>query len=137
MDRLLVLPAQVIVARGHRVEVTEQVDPFTDEPLVLALVDLDTGIRYRRPEEPSGDVSRWIGRVLECTVTMGTVTMGTVTMGAVGAHTSLLLDPIGPGTTGTKVALSGADAAADAAKAEADRWGGADRSPSEEPERFW
>jgi len=127
MDRLLVLTAQVAIARGHRVEVAEQVDPLTEEPVVLALLDLDTGIRYRRAEEPSGEASRWIGRVLECTVTMG----------GVGAHTTLLVDPIGPGRTGAKIALRGADAAADAAKAEADRWGGADRPPPEEPERFW
>ncbi|PRB09338.1 hypothetical protein [Microbacterium sp. MYb62] len=127
MDRLLVLTAQVAIARGHRVEVTEQVDPLTEEPVVLALVDLDTGIRYRRAQEPSGEASRWIGRILECTVTMG----------GAGAHTALLVDPIGPGATGAKIALRGADAAADAAKAEADRWGGADRPPAEEPERFW
>ncbi|MFB8190991.1 hypothetical protein ACFC14_16860 [Microbacterium sp. NPDC055988] len=127
MDRMLVLTAQVAIAHGHRVEVTEQVDPVSDEPVVLALVDLDSGIRYRRAEEPSGDISRWIGRVLECTVTIG----------GPRAHTTLLVDPIGPGATGAKRALRGADAAADAAKAEADRWGGADRPPVEEPERFW
>ncbi|PRA78851.1 hypothetical protein [Microbacterium sp. MYb66] len=127
MDRLLVLTAQVAIAHGHRVEVTEQVDPFTAEPVVLALVDLDTGVRYRRPEEPSGDVARWIGRVLECTVTIG----------GPAARTALLVDPIGPGATGAKIALRGADAAADAAKAEADRWGGADRPPAEDSERFW
>ena len=91
------------------------------------LVDLDTGIRYRRAEDPSGDFSRWIGRVLRCTVTMGDA----------GAHTTLLVDPLGPGPTGAKVALREADAAADAAKAEADRWGGVDRPPMEESERFW
>lgn len=127
MDRLLVLNAQVAIAHGHRVEVTEQADPLTQEPVVLGLVDLDTGIRFRRAEDPSGDFSRWIGRILECTVTIG----------GMGAHTTLLVDPIGPGATGAKVALRGADAAADAAKAEADRWGGADRPPAEEPERFW
>ncbi|MFK3678749.1 hypothetical protein ACI2IP_13540 [Microbacterium sp. NPDC090218] len=127
MDRLLVLTAQVAIAHGHRVEVTEQVDPLTEEPVVLALVDLDTGVRYRRAEDPSGDFSRWIGRVLECTVTLG----------GAGAHTSLLVDPLGPGPTGAKRALRGADAAADAAKAEADRWGGTDRPPPEEHERFW
>jgi len=127
MDRLLVLDAQVAIPHGHRVEVTEQADPLTQEPVVLALVDLDTGIRYRRAEDPGGDFSRWIGRVLRCTVTMG----------GGGAHTSLLVDPIGPGATGAKIALRGADAAADAAKAEADRWGGADRPPAEETERFW
>ncbi|WAA64829.1 hypothetical protein [Microbacterium oxydans] len=127
MDRLLVFDAQVAIPHGHRVEVTEQVDPLTEEPVVLALVDLDTGIRYRRPEEPGRDVSRWIGRVLKCTVTIG----------GAGARTALLVDPIGPGATGAKVALRGADAAADAAKAEADRWGGVDRPLEEEPERFW
>lgn len=127
MDRLLVIDAHVAIAHGHRVEVTEQVDPLGEEPVLLSVTDLDTGIRYRRPEEPSGDISRWIGRVLECTVTIG----------GIGARTTLLVDPIGPGATGAKIALRGADAAADAAKAEADRWGGADRPPAEEPERFW
>lgn len=127
MDRLLVLSAQVAIAHGHRIEVTEQTDPLTDEPVVLTLVDLDTGIRYRRAEDPSGDFSRWIGRVLRCTVTMGDA----------GAHTTLLVDPLGHGPTGAKVALREADAAADAAKAEADRWGGVDRPPMEESERFW
>ncbi|WP_282847537.1 hypothetical protein [Microbacterium oxydans] len=127
MDRLLVLTAQVAIPHGHRIDVTEQVDPLTDEPVVLAIVDLDTGIRYRREEDPSGDFSRWIGRVLRCTVTIG----------GAGVHTTLLVDPLGPGYTGAKAALHEADAAADAAKAEADRWGGADRPPAEEPERFW
>jgi len=127
MDRLLVLDAQVAIAHGHRVEVTEQIDPLTEEPVLLALVDLDTGIRYRRAEDPTRDFSRWIGRVLKCTVTIG----------GARVHTTLLVDPIGPGATGAKVALRGADAAADAAKAEADRWGGVDRPPAEESERFW
>jgi hypothetical protein len=127
MDRLLALPAQVALPLGHRVEVTEHTDPTTDERVVLAVVDLDTGIRYRRPEEPRGDVSRWIGRILECTVVLA----------GSGTRTALLVDPIGPAATGAKVALRGADAAADAAKAEADRWGGSDRPPAEEPERFW
>lgn len=127
MDRLLLLPAQVAIPHGHRIDVTEQVDPLTEEPVVLAIVDLDTGIRYRREEDPDGDSSRWIGRVLRCTVTIG----------GAGSHTTLLVDPLGPGYTGAKVALHEADAAADAAKAEADRWGGVDRPPVAEPERFW
>lgn len=128
MDRLLVLTAQVAIPHGHRVEVTEQVDPLGEEPVVLAIVDLDTGIRYRRPEDPRGDFSRWIGRVLECTVTFG---------GSGVLATTLLVDPVSHGATGAKVALRDADAAVDAAKAEADRWGGTDRPPAEEPERFW
>lgn len=126
MDRLLVLPAQVAIAHGHRVEVIEQIDLLTEEPVVLAVVDLDTGIRYRRSDEARGEFTRWIGRVLECTVTIG---------GA--GRTVLRVDPIGQEAAGAKGALHGADAAADAAKAEADRWGGTDRPPVEEPERFW
>lgn len=126
MDRMLALSAQVAIALGHRVEVTEQVDPFTDEPLVLGVVDLDTGIRYQFADERS-EPSRWIGRVLGCTVT---------NVGG-GSRTTLLVDPIEPGAAGARVALRDADAAADAAKAQADRWGGSDRPPPEEPERFW
>lgn len=127
MDRLLLLNAQVAIAHGHRVEVMEQIDPITEEPAVFSLVDLDTGIRFRRSDDARGEFSRWIGRVLECTVMFGS--------GA--GRTVLRVDPISPGATGAKVALRGADAAADAAKAEADRWGGSDRPPAEEAERFW
>ncbi|WP_223627788.1 hypothetical protein [Microbacterium sp. EST19A] len=126
MDRLLVLPAHVAIPHGHRLEVIEQIDLLTEEPVVLAVVDLDTGIRYRRADEARGDFTRWIGRVLECTVTIGG-----------SGRTVLRVDPIGQGSAGAKGALHGADAAADAAKAEADRWGGTDRPPTEEPERFW
>lgn len=126
MDRLLVLPAQVAIPHGHRVEVIEQNDLLTEGPVVLAVVDLDTGIRYQRSDELHGDFTRWIGRVLECTVRIGG-----------GGRTVLRVDPLGQGSAGAKGALHGADAAADAAKAEADRWGGTDRPPVEEPERFW
>ena len=126
MDRLLVLTAQVAIAQGHRVEVIEQIDPVSEEPVLLSITDLDTGIRYRRADDMRGEFSRWIGRVLECTVTID----GT-------GRTVLRVDPIGQDAAGVKGALLGADAAADAAKAEADRWGGSDRPPAEEPERFW
>lgn len=127
MDRTLVVTAQIAIAPGHRVEVTEQLDPFTQETVVLALTDLDTGVRYRRSDDPHGEFSRWIGRVLDCTVTIG----------GHAPRTTLTVDPIGPGANEAKVALRDADAAADAAKAEADRWGGSDRPPVEESERFW
>ncbi|MCK2037210.1 hypothetical protein KZC51_13835 [Microbacterium sp. SSW1-49] len=127
MDRTLVWTAQVAIPSGHRVEVTEQTDPLTQAPVLVSLLDLDTGILYRRAEEPLGDLARWLGRVLECTVIVE----------ARVARTILTVDPVGPGAVGSTVALRGADAAADAAKAEADRWGGVDRPPAEEPERFW
>lgn len=127
MDRTLALTAQVAIAQGHRVEVTEHVDAETGESVILALVDLDTGIRYRRAEERRGESSRWLGRVLDCTVTIG----------GEGAHTALRVEPLVESASGVAVALQGADAAADAAKAEADRWGGIDRPPAEQAERFW
>ncbi|MBO0982078.1 hypothetical protein [Microbacterium sp. SD291] len=127
MDRRLVLNAQLAIAQGHRLEVTEQIDAVTGELAVLAVVDLDSGIRYRRAEDPRGETARWLGRVLECTVTIG----------GSGAHTTLLVDPEDAGGAGARVALHGADEAAEAAKAEADRWGGTDRAPEPEAERFW
>jgi hypothetical protein len=113
MDRSIVFPGQIAIAQGHRVEVT----------------DLETNIRYRLVEEAAGvDEVRWLGRVLDCTIGVSST----------GSRTELRLDVRGPGPVGAKVALREADAAADAAKAEADRWGGSDRPPPvEESERFW
>ncbi|WP_372967032.1 hypothetical protein [Microbacterium sp.] len=129
MDRKLVLNAQLALPRGHRIEVTERVDEHTGDTTVFSLVDLDTGVRYRRAEELRGDVLRWSGRVLDCTISLGAPTLRTV----------ITVDADGDGGAGTgaRTALHGADAAAEAAKAEADRWGGGDREPEPEPERFW
>lgn len=129
MDRKLVLNAQLAIAHGHRVEVTERIDELTGEPFVLSVRDLDTGIRYRRLEEPRGEFIRWMGRVIDCTVTIG----------GHSSQTALTIDADGDGSgaTNARAALHGADAAVDAAKAEADRWGGGDRMPEPEPERFW
>lgn len=129
MDRSIVLPGQVAIAQGHRVEVAEHLDPLSGEALVVSLRDLETNIRYRLVEEDFRDDSvRWLGRVLDCTISVS----------ATGARTDLRLDATGPGAVGAKIALREADAAADAAKAQADRWGGADRPPPvEETDRFW
>lgn len=127
MDRTLVLNAQLAIALGHIVEVTEQVDALSGESRILAVVDIDTGIRYRRSDEPRGEVSRWTARVLDCTILIG----------GGGPYTTLVVDPVGIGSARAEAALQGADAAADAAKAEADRWGGTDRAPEPEAERFW
>lgn len=128
MDRKLVLNAQLALPRGHRIEVTERVDEHTGEAAVLSLIDLDTGVRYRRAEDPRGDVIRWSGRVVDCTITLSP-----------SLRTVITVDADGDGGTGkgARTALRGADAAAEAAKAEADRWGGGDREPEPEPERFW
>lgn len=127
MDRVLVLAAQVAIAQGHRLEVTERLDGESGEQTLVGIIDLDTGIRYQHARSQHGELSRWIGRVLECTV---------ILHGA-GARTELTVDPISPGAPEAKAALRGADEAADAAKAEADRWGGTDRPPPAEPDRFW
>lgn len=127
MDRMLVLSAQIAIAPGHRVEVTEQADVDGEDPVLVGLIDLDSGIRFEWPDRRGGEVSRWVGRVLECTVTLS----------GGAERTVLTVDPIGTGGAGASVALRDADAAAEAAKAEADRWGGTDRPPQEEPERFW
>ena len=130
MDRKLVVNAPLAIAHGHRVEVSERIDELTGESVILSVIDLDTRIRYRRPEEPRGQISRWLGRVVDCTVTFGA---------SHGSHTALTVeaDGDGRGATSARTALHGADAAVDAAKAEADRWGGGDRVPEPEPERFW
>lgn len=127
MDRKLVLTAQLAIARGHRVEVTEQLPDEGGELAVLAIHDLDTGVTYRRAEEPHGDLERWFGRVLECTVVID----------GRGSHTVLMVDPEERGASGAGSALRDADAAAGAAKAEADRWGGADRVPAPPTDRVW
>lgn len=129
MDRMLVLNAQLPIARGHRVEVTEVIVETRNEPVLMAVVDLETGVRFRRAEEPRGELVHWLGRVLDCTVTFGGPRDRTVLV--------VDADGDGPGGVGARAALTGADAAVEAAKAEADRWGGGDRMPEPEPERFW
>ncbi len=126
MDRSIVVPGHVALAQGHRVEVTERLDPVTGEAVIAGLRDLETNVRYRLVEEGAGDPVRWLGRVLDCTVSIS----------ATGSRTALRLDATGPGAVGAAVALDEADAAADAAKAEAARWGSAVPEP-EQTERFW
>lgn len=129
MDRKLVVNAHLAIAHGHRVEVTEHVDETTGESLIGSVIDLDTGIRYRRVDVSRGESIRWLGRVIDCTVAIGGPSARTVL--------TVDLDADGRGATSARTALRGADAAVDAAKAEADRWGGGDREPEPEPERFW
>ena len=129
MDRKLVVNAHIAIARGHRIEVTERIDELTGESGILSVLDLDSGIRYRSVEEPDSEIVHWTGQVVDCTVLIG----------GRGSHTSLTVtaDSERGGSTGARVALHAADAAVDAAKAEADRWGGGDRLPEPEPDRFW
>lgn len=143
MDRRLVLNAYLAVARGHRVDVMEAVDEENGRASVLQIVDLDSGVRYVLEEATRGDVVRWSGRVLDCTVSISTLSISTASIsgGTVGAgsRTVLAIDVEGgsAGETNARAALLGADAAVEAAKAEADRWGGSDGVPEPETDRFW
>lgn len=127
MDRTLVLAASAPIPVGHRIEVVEQRDPESGAVDVIAITDLETGVRYQRTEEPTGELSVWQGRVLTTTVTAT----------ADGPRTAVRADAVRFAALGADVALREADAAADAAKAQADRWGGSDRPPPEEPVRIW
>ncbi|WP_309066793.1 hypothetical protein [Microbacterium sp.] len=126
MERTLVVAASAPVPRGNRVEVTEVRAGETDAGQIVAVHDLDRGIRYRLREVPRQRVDVWRAQVRECTVedTAG------------GPRTTLSVTTGDPAESAAE-ALREADAAAAAAKAESDRWGGADRPPAEVPERFW
>lgn len=125
MDTTIVIPVSAPIPHGHRVEVIERHDESGRS--VIVVTDLETRIRYQHGTRMLSGVTSWNGRILDCTVTTTSV----------GVSTALLVDPIDTAGSEADVALRGADAAADAAKAEADRWGGADRTPAEEAPRFW
>lgn len=128
MDRTLVLPVSMPVPVGHRIEIADAPDGGADGGTVLfSIVDLETGIRFQRAEEPAGAVRRWQGQVSACVI---------AATGA-GARTVLTLAEVSPLAAGARSALREADAAAEAAFAQAQRWGGTDRPIEEEPERFW
>ncbi|MBM7470041.1 hypothetical protein JOD62_002589 [Microbacterium keratanolyticum] len=128
MDRSILLNGTVSIPLGHRVEVSESSTADSAAGVrIHTIVDLDTGVEHRWDEHRPADAVIWTGRVLQCSIRFS---------GNAG-ETLLLIDPFTPGALGAKAALRGADAAADAAKAEADRWGGADRPPPEPEERFW
>lgn len=126
MDRTIEIAASAPIPHGHRIEVIERVDEAGARTLAT-VIDLETRIRYQQGVSAVAGAVTWTGRVLECTITSAKSRFST----------TLLVDPIGPGSAEADVALRGADAAAEAAKGEALRWGGADREPEPEPPRFW
>lgn len=126
MDRTIVIGVPAPIPHGHRVEVVDRTDE-SGERTVLAVIDLETGIRYQPGPATSTRTTAWVGRVLECTVMQ---TRGSIS-------TTFLIDPVSPGAAEADIALRGADAAASAVTNEALRWGGAGRPPAPEPERFW
>ncbi|MGM7671840.1 hypothetical protein [Microbacterium sp. A93] len=126
MDRTIVIAVPAAIPHGHRIQVVESVDEVGERTVVM-LIDLETRIHYRHSGQTPSSSSTWTGRVLECTIAPTRH----------GVSTTLLVDPVGPGAAESDVALRGADAAADAARDEALRWGGGDRVPEPEPPRFW
>lgn len=125
MDRTVVIPLPAAIAHGHRVQVVEIDDDAGHT--VIALIDLETGVRYGADTESGRPATTWTGYVLECRITPSRM----------GASTTLLIDRVGSGAAEADDALRGADAAAEAASDEALRWGGADRRPEPEAPRFW
>lgn len=126
MDRTVVITVSAPIPHGHRIEVVERVDD-TGARSVVVLTDLETQIHYRQEASSPRDAVTWTGRVLECVIAP---TRG-------GVRTTLLVDPVGPGSAGADIALRGADAAAEAVTNEALRWGVGDRTAPPEAPRFW
>ncbi|HCS60082.1 MAG TPA: hypothetical protein DIW46_01595 [Microbacterium sp.] len=126
MDRTVVFSLSAPIPRGHLIEVSELISE-SGTSTVIAIVDLESGVRFERSDLPAGEIGSWKGTVQRCTVS-----------GAANrARTSLIVDPARPGAAEAGVALRGADAAAEAASEEALRWGGVGPEPEPEPPRFW
>lgn len=137
MDAVIRVPMAAPIAHGHRIEVVHRSDE-DGARTVIAVTDLDDRVRYQpvaggpvgvtMPEEDAtGRTTRWTGHVVDCTI----VGRGTDVV------TELLVDPVGSGAAEADLALREADAAAEAARGEALRWGGADRTPKQDAPRFW
>jgi|GEM_PF-3222577 len=121
----LILPLSAPLGVGRIVAVDE-------ESRAVRIRDLTTGVVYRVPGSVLTELGPlpWRGRVEACTVEAS----------AEGVVTELVLDAVPGGAAdlrGSAVALEGAEQAAAAAKAQAAVWGGTDRPPQEEQQRFW
>lgn len=121
MQRTLVIAASAPVPRGNRVEIGQ-----TTDGTVIAVRDLDRGIQYQVRNPGADRIDIWRAVVRDCRVSES----------GRGASTSLVVS-LTDAASDAEEALSEADAAAAAAKAESDRWGGADKPPAEVPDRFW
>lgn len=126
MERTLVVAASVPVPRGNHIEIAQVREGEPDASSVVSVIDLDRGIRYRLRELSRDRIDVWRAHVRDCTVVD---TPG-------GAITQLVVATDDPADSAI-AALREADEAASAATAESERWGGADKRPAEEPERFW
>ena len=143
MDTRLVVRGRIAIEPGHRIEITEAVDAeavgaeaevadtvgvgLSLPPGVIALIDLDTGVRYQVAEGSRIPVRRWTAHVVDCLVLLD------------GPHerTVLTVTPVEGERSGAGDALRDASAAVDAAKAEAARWGGSAPPSQSSPQRIW
>lgn len=126
MERTLVVAASAPVPRGNHVEIAQVREGELEAGTVVSVIDLDRGIRYQLRELARDRVDVWRANVRDCTV------VDTPR----GAVTQLIVATDDPAESAI-AALREADEAASAATAESERWGGADKRPAEEPERFW
>lgn len=126
MERTLVVAASAPVPRGNHVEVAVVREGEPDAGTVVSVLDLDRGIHYRLREVPRERIDVWRAHVRDCTVS------DTFT----GPQTRLVVMTEDPAESAF-AALREADEAATAATAESARWGGSDKYPAPEPERFW
>ncbi|SJN19805.1 hypothetical protein FM104_02460 [Microbacterium esteraromaticum] len=128
--------AVVPVPSGNRVEITQvrarQADAeasaawASDAGEIVAVRDLNRGIGYQLRDVPRDQVDTWRAQVRDCSVVDT----------ACGPRTTLTVMAVDARQSAAD-ALSEADAAALAAKAESDRWGGTDRPQTPPPKRFW
>ncbi|MFK4760151.1 hypothetical protein ACI3KS_04375 [Microbacterium sp. ZW T5_45] len=93
---------------------------------VIAIVDLDTGVRYQATETLRAG-RRWAAHVVDCLVLQD----------GQDTRTVLTVAPVESARTGASDALRDATAAVDAAKAEAARWGGSIRTQIPSHPRVW
>ncbi len=126
MERTLVVAASAPVPRGNHVEIAQVRDGEPDAGAVVSVTDLDRGIRYRLRDLTRDRIDVWRAHVRDCTV-----------LDAPGGAVTRLIVATDDPAESAIAALREADEAATAATAESLRWGGADKRPAEEPERFW
>ena len=137
MENRLVLAGSAIVPAGREILVEERPDA-EGRSRVVAVTDPAAGVTHRWDAESDGASSRWSAVVVSCTVTTSGDRQRTVLV--VDSATEAGPEParvVASAAVDAEQALREADAAVDAARVEAHRWGGADRTPATERPRFW
>lgn len=137
MENRLVLAGSAVVPQGREILVEERPDA-EGRSRVVSVTDAAAGVTYRWEAEPGGPSSRWSAVVVSCTVTTnGTQQRTVLVVDSVAESASAPARVVASVAVDAEQALREADAAVDAARAEAYRWGGADRTPPKQQPRFW